>query len=38
MDQMGEKSVKVMIELLENPKTQIKTYELPIDLIVRQST
>ncbi|MBT2698971.1 LacI family DNA-binding transcriptional regulator [Bacillus sp. ISL-40] len=38
MDQMGEKSVEVMIELLENPLMQIKTYELPIDLIVRQST
>ncbi|MGD6846447.1 LacI family DNA-binding transcriptional regulator [Rossellomorea aquimaris] len=35
---MGEKSVEVMIEMLENDKAEIKTYELPIDLIVRQST
>jgi DNA-binding LacI/PurR family transcriptional regulator len=38
VDQMGEKSVEVMIEMLENPDKTIESYELPIELIVRQST
>lgn len=38
VDQMGEKSVEVIIELLDNPEMEIKNYELPIELIVRQST
>lgn len=38
VDQLGEKSIEVMIEMLENPEMEIKNYELPIELIVRQST
>jgi LacI family transcriptional regulator len=38
VDQMGEKSIEVMIEMLENSEMEIKNYELPIELIVRQST
>ncbi|WP_078412137.1 LacI family DNA-binding transcriptional regulator [Priestia abyssalis] len=38
VDQMGEKSVEVIIEMLDNPEMEIKSYELPIELIVRQST
>lgn len=38
VDLMGEKSVEVMIEMLENPAMKIETFELPIELIVRQST
>jgi LacI family transcriptional regulator len=38
VDQMGEKSIEVMIEMLEYPNMEIKNYELPIELIVRQST
>lgn len=38
VDQMGKKAIEVMIEMLENPKMEIKNYELPIELIVRQST
>ncbi|MDQ0247337.1 LacI family transcriptional regulator [Bacillus fengqiuensis] len=38
VNQMGEKSVEVIIEMLDNPEIEIKNYELPIELIVRQST
>ncbi|MFC0470891.1 LacI family DNA-binding transcriptional regulator [Halalkalibacter kiskunsagensis] len=38
VDQMGNKSIEVMIKMLENPALDIKNYELPIELIVRQST
>ncbi|MFC0562314.1 LacI family DNA-binding transcriptional regulator [Halalkalibacter alkalisediminis] len=38
VDQMGEKSIEVMIEMLENREMKIKNYELPIELIIRQST
>ncbi|OIJ13636.1 LacI family transcriptional regulator [Anaerobacillus alkalilacustris] len=38
VDQMGEKSIQVMLNILDNPETEIKSYELPIELIVRQST
>lgn len=38
VDQMGEKSVEVIIEMLDNPEMEMKSYELPIELIVRQST
>ncbi|ARK28827.1 LacI family DNA-binding transcriptional regulator [Halalkalibacter krulwichiae] len=38
VDQMGEKSIETMIQMLENPEMEIKNYELPIELIVRQST
>ncbi|RBW68813.1 LacI family DNA-binding transcriptional regulator [Bacillus taeanensis] len=38
VDQLGEKSIEVMIEMLKNPDMEIKSYELPIELIVRQST
>ena len=38
VDQMGQKSVEIMIAMLENPEMIVKSYELPIDLIVRQST
>jgi LacI family transcriptional regulator len=38
VDLMGEKSIEVMIEMLENPEIEIRNYELPIELIVRQST
>lgn len=38
VDLMGEKSIEVMIEMLENPELEIQNYELPIELIVRQST
>ncbi|WP_332630752.1 LacI family DNA-binding transcriptional regulator [Halalkalibacter flavus] len=38
VDLMGEKSIEVMIEMLENPEMEIRNYELPIELIVRQST
>lgn len=38
VDQMGEKSVEVILEMLDNPEMEIKSYELPIELIVRQST
>ncbi|MGM7723204.1 LacI family DNA-binding transcriptional regulator [Metabacillus sp. Hm71] len=38
VDQMGEKSIEVMLEMLDNPEIEIKNYELPIELIIRQST
>jgi LacI family transcriptional regulator len=38
VDQMGEKSVEVIIEMLNSPEMEIKNYELPIELIVRKST
>lgn len=38
VDQMGRKSVEVMIEMLENPELKGESYQLPIELIVRQST
>lgn len=38
VDKMGQKSVEVMIEMLENPEHRVKSYQLPIDLIIRQST
>lgn len=38
VDQMGEKSVEVIIEMLNNPEMEIKNYELPIELVVRKST
>ncbi|WP_368505295.1 LacI family DNA-binding transcriptional regulator [Alkalihalophilus sp. As8PL] len=38
VDQMGEKSIEVMLEMLDNPGMEIKNYELPIELVVRQST
>ncbi|MNG32793.1 lac repressor [compost metagenome] len=38
VDQMGEKSVEVIIEMLNNPEMKIKNYELPIELVVRKST
>ncbi|MCL7747665.1 LacI family DNA-binding transcriptional regulator [Halalkalibacter alkaliphilus] len=38
VDLMGEKSIEVMIEMLENPEMEIRNYDLPIELIVRQST
>lgn len=38
VDQMGQKSVEIMIEMLDNPEMKVKSYQLPIDLIIRQST
>ncbi|MGM0874754.1 MAG: LacI family DNA-binding transcriptional regulator [Bacillota bacterium] len=38
VDQMGEKAVEVIIEMLNNPEMEIKNYELPIELVVRKST
>jgi len=36
--QMGEKSVEVIIELLNNPEMKIKNINLPIELVVRKTT
>jgi LacI family transcriptional regulator len=38
VDQMGEKAVEVIIEMLNNPEMEIENYELPIELVVRKST
>jgi DNA-binding LacI/PurR family transcriptional regulator len=38
VDQMGDKSIEIMIEMLENPEMEIQNVELPIELIIRQST
>nr|WP_306301384.1 substrate-binding domain-containing protein [Thalassobacillus sp. C254] len=38
VDLMGEKSIEVMIKMLENAEVDIMNDELPIELIVRQST
>lgn len=38
IDQMGEKSVEVIIEMLSNPEMKIETYEMSIELVVREST
>ena len=38
VDQMGEKSVEVIIEMLHNPEMKIETYEMSIELVVREST
>ncbi len=38
VDQMGEKSVEVIIEMLTNPEMKIETYEMSIELVVREST
>jgi LacI family transcriptional regulator len=38
VDQMGKKSIEVMIEMLKNPEIEVRNYELPIELIVRSST
>ncbi|TYR74553.1 LacI family transcriptional regulator [Rossellomorea vietnamensis] len=35
---MGEKSMEVMLDILEKKEVSLKPYELPIELIVRQST
>ncbi|WP_326929571.1 LacI family DNA-binding transcriptional regulator [Bacillus sp. m3-13] len=38
VDLMGEQSINIMIQMLENPEMEIRNYELPIELVVRQST
>jgi DNA-binding LacI/PurR family transcriptional regulator len=38
VDELGEKSIEVMIDMLQNPDMEIENYELPIELIVRKST
>lgn len=38
VDQMGEKAFEAMLQVLENPDLIMNVEELPIELIVRQST
>ncbi|MDR4950331.1 LacI family DNA-binding transcriptional regulator [Neobacillus cucumis] len=38
VNQMGEKAVEVIIDLLNNPEKRISSYELPIELVIRKST
>ncbi|GAA3326342.1 hypothetical protein GCM10020331_061840 [Ectobacillus funiculus] len=39
VDQMGgKKSVEVIIEMLHNPEMKTETYEMSIELVVREST
>ncbi len=38
VDQMGEKSVEVIIKRLNNPEMKMEIYEMPIELVVRKST
>ncbi|MED4227997.1 LacI family DNA-binding transcriptional regulator [Neobacillus cucumis] len=38
VDQIGEKAVEVLLELLNNPEMTINHFELPVELVVRKST
>lgn len=38
VDQMGKKAMEVIIEMIDNPLMEIQNYELPIELVVREST
>ncbi|RBW68812.1 LacI family DNA-binding transcriptional regulator [Bacillus taeanensis] len=38
VNEMGEKAVEVIINMLNNSKAEVEDYELPIELVVRQST
>ncbi|ALC83597.1 MULTISPECIES: LacI family DNA-binding transcriptional regulator [Bacillus] len=38
VEQMGKKSIEIIIDLLKNPEFKVQTYELPIQLVVRKST
>jgi DNA-binding LacI/PurR family transcriptional regulator len=38
VNEMGEKAVEVIIDMLSNLEAEVENYELPIELVVRQST
>ncbi|WP_410512845.1 LacI family DNA-binding transcriptional regulator [Paenibacillus sp. BR2-3] len=38
VDEMGKKAMEIIIKMLEDPGYEISIYELPIELVIRQST
>jgi LacI family transcriptional regulator len=38
VEEMGQKSIEIIIELLKSPDFEFQICELPIELVVRQST